>query len=119
MAGVREGRRAEWISEAPSSIDVYTSAAIPGWKNSLLITALKTGKLIRLQLNDKGDKVVGDTLTYFKDVARYRDLALSPDGKKIYLCLDRSNQTSGPTQGKQNQNNCSGCIVEFTYKGHQ
>ena len=28
----REGKRAEWASVAPSSVEVYTSSAIPGWK---------------------------------------------------------------------------------------
>ncbi|TDH24163.1 hypothetical protein EXU57_15215 [Segetibacter sp. 3557_3] len=111
-----EGDRAEWISEAPSSIDVYTSSAIPGWKNSLLIPALKTGQLVRLQLNAANDGIMGDTINYFKDVARYRDLAISPDGRNIYLSVDSSSKSSGPTEGKSKKSFCRGCIVAFTYE---
>ena len=113
----REGKRPEWASVAPSSVEVYTSSAIPGWKNSLLIPTLKTGELIRLQLNAGGDGVAGDTIIYFKDVARYRDVAISPDGKKIYMAIDSSAKSSGPTEGKSKRSHCSGCIVEFTYQG--
>ncbi|UOQ79077.1 PQQ-dependent sugar dehydrogenase [Hymenobacter sp. 5516J-16] len=67
-----------WNSEAPSSLAVYTGTAIPGWHNSLLIPALKKGKLIRLQLHDQGTSVASDTLMYFRGPVRYRDLALSP-----------------------------------------
>jgi PQQ-dependent dehydrogenase (s-GDH family) len=114
----RDGKPVEWVSEAPSSIDVYTSTAIPGWKNSLLVPALKTGQLIRQQLSANGDAIVGDTLMYFKeDVARYRDLAISPDGLSIYLAVDSSSRSSGPTAGKSKKSFCRGCIVEFRYEG--
>ena len=113
----RDGGRANWVSIAPSSVDVYTSSAIPGWKNSLLVSTLKTGELIRLQLNESGDSITGDTMNYFKDEARYRDVALSPDGKRIYMSIDSSSKTSGPTEDKGKRSRCSGCIVEFMYQG--
>lgn len=105
-----------WKSEAPSSIDVYTGAAIPGWKNSLLIPTLKEGKLIRLQLNAGGDAVIGDTIMYFKAPIRYRDLALSPDGTKLYLATDSTIATSGPSKEDPKASNCRGCLLEFTYQ---
>lgn len=106
----------QWPSEAPGSIDVYTSNAIPGWKNSLLLSTLKGGKLIRLKLNASGDKIVGDTINYFKGKLRYRDIALSPDGKKIYLSVDSTQTTSGPSKENPQGNNCRGCIIEYTYQ---
>ncbi|WP_324676929.1 PQQ-dependent sugar dehydrogenase [Hymenobacter sp. GOD-10R] len=106
----------EWPSEAPSNIAVYTAAAIPGWQNSLLLPTLKHGKLIRLQLNAAGTGVVGDTLTYFRAPVRYRDLAFSPDGTKIYLATDSSSVTSGPSKEDPQGTNCKGCLVEFTYQ---
>lgn len=82
------------------------------------MTALKTGQLIRLQLNANGDGITGDTINYFKeDVARYRDIAISPDGSKIYLAIDSSAKSSGPTEGKKKKSYCRGCIVEFSYQG--
>lgn len=112
-----EEEKPEWPAVAPSSIAVYTAAAIPGWQNSLLVTSLKEKRLVRLKLNAAGDGLTGDTLTYFKAPARYRDIALSPDGRSIYLAVDSAEVTSGPSQeaGEQ-QSQCSGCIVEYTYQ---
>lgn len=106
----------EWPSEAPSSIAVYTSSAIPGWKNSLLIPTLKGGKLIRLKLNDRGNKIVSDTVNYFKGKQRYRAIAIAPSGEKLYMSVDSSNVTSGPSKEDPQKIMCSGCIIEFTYQ---
>ena len=107
----------QWPSEAPSSIAVYTASAIPGWRNSLLMSTLKGNKLIRLKLNDSGDKIVGDTICYFKNKLRYRDIALSPDGKKIYLAVDSTSQSSNPAKQNPEQILHPGSIIEFTYVG--
>lgn len=106
----------EWASEAPSSLAVYTAAAIPGWQNSLLLPTLKHGKLIRLQLNAVGTGISGDTLTYFRAPVRYRDLTLSPDGRRIYLATDSASVTSGPSKEDPQGTTCRGCIIEFTYE---
>lgn len=108
---------AQWPSEAPSSIAVYTHTAIPGWQNSLLVPTLKGGKLIRMQLNKQGDKIVSDTINYFKGKERYRAIAISPAGDKLYVAIDSSNITSGPSKNNPQQIRCSGCIIEFTYQG--
>lgn len=112
-------QKPDWPAEAPSSIAVYTLNAIPGWKNSLLIPTLKTGKLIRLQLSADGSQVTGDTLTYFKGRVRYRDIALSPDGKRLYLAVDSSAVTSGPSGEDPKGTAYRGCILEFTYQRTQ
>ncbi|MFD2145359.1 PQQ-dependent sugar dehydrogenase [Mucilaginibacter antarcticus] len=109
--------RGGWPSEAPSSLDVYTANAIPGWQNSLLVPTLKGNKLIRLKLNQKGDAITGDTIGYFKSKARYRDIALSPDGKKIYLATDSSATSSNPSRQNPGQINQAGAIIEYTYLG--
>ncbi|MCC9134827.1 PQQ-dependent sugar dehydrogenase [Pontibacter silvestris] len=111
-----DAKKTEWVSEAPSSIEVYTSTTIPGWRNSLLVPTLKTGKLIRLKLNSKGNGITGDTITYFKAPVRYRDVAISPDGGKLYLALDSTSVTSGPSEEDPEGSNCRGCIIEFTYQ---
>jgi len=108
----------QWPSEAPSSIAVYTSNAIPGWNNSILLPTLKGGKLIRMKLNGSGDKITGDTICYFKSKERYRDIALSPDGKKIYLAVDSSAVTSGPSKENYQQISYRGCIIVYNYLGH-
>ncbi|WP_188558150.1 PQQ-dependent sugar dehydrogenase [Hymenobacter glacieicola] len=106
-----------WNSEAPSSLAVYTSTTIPGWQNSLLIPALKKGKLIRLKLNDQGTSVASDTLMYFRGPVRYRDLAISPDGATLYLATDSATVTSGPSEEAPKGTACQGCIIEFRYVG--
>jgi PQQ-dependent dehydrogenase (s-GDH family) len=118
LTGIRndEPGKHEWPAEAPSSIDVYTSDAIPGWKNSLLITTLKGGKLIRLPLTADGAGVTGDTICYFKAPVRYRDIAISADGKKIYLALDSTAVTSGPSAENPKAINYRGVILEYTYQ---
>ncbi|MEL7160947.1 MAG: glucose/sorbosone family PQQ-dependent dehydrogenase, partial [Bacteroidota bacterium] len=50
---------------APSSIAIYESDGIPAWNNSLLVVSLKRGYVYRLQLNDEGTAVVGDTTRHF------------------------------------------------------
>jgi PQQ-dependent dehydrogenase (s-GDH family) len=105
----------EWASEAPSSLAVYTATAIPGWQNSLLLPTLKHGKLIRLKLNAAGTGISGDTLTYFKAPVRYRDVALSPDGTRLYLATDSASVTSGPSKEDPKGTSCKGCILEYTY----
>lgn len=75
---------------APSSLAIYESDAIKGWKNSLLVTSLKRGQVYRLKLDDKGTKVLGDTFQLFYNGNRYRDIAISPDGKSLYCITDQS-----------------------------
>ncbi|RDV15541.1 hypothetical protein DXT99_08615 [Pontibacter diazotrophicus] len=118
-----EEEKPEWPALAPSSIAVYTASAIPGWQNSLLITSLTEGRLVRLKLNTTGSGLTGDTLTYFKAPARYRDIAISPDGRSIYLAIDSAEVSSGPSEEKEDdgdsqeqQSQCSGCIIAYTYQ---
>lgn len=126
MSEIKEGEEEEepsWPAYPPGSIDVYTSEAIPGWKNSLLIPVLKKGSLIRLPLSPSGDAVGGPPSTYFLADMRYRDLAISADGLKLYVAVDSTDETSGPSeeQGENGDNGstCRGCILEFTYEGQQ
>jgi PQQ-dependent dehydrogenase (s-GDH family) len=105
----------QWPSEAPSSIAVYTANAIPGWHNSLLLPTLKGNKLIRIKLNGNGDRVASDTICYFKNKVRYRDIAISTDGKKIYLAIDSTAASSNPAKENPEKIYNPGSIMEFTY----
>jgi PQQ-dependent dehydrogenase (s-GDH family) len=104
-----------WNSIAPSGIAYYGSNAIPNWQNSILITSLKRRRVYRLQLDSGGSVVVGDTIPLFADMGRFRDLAISPDGTKIYVSCDSEGQTSGATAGSTIDPPNKGCILEFTY----
>lgn len=111
---VRSGDKGEWAAYAPSGIAVYKSAAIPGWQQSLLVTSLKAGKLLRLKLRPDGSVEPG-IFEYVPSRARYRDVTVSSDGLKIYLATDSSAITSGPTAEDPKATSYRGCILELRY----
>lgn len=104
----------QWPTSAPSGIDYYSSTAIPGWQNSLLIANLKMAVVYRLKLATDGQSVVGDTISYFRGLGRFRDIAISPDGIKIYVAADSVGIIKGaPGAAVQPMN--KGCIMEFNF----
>jgi PQQ-dependent dehydrogenase (s-GDH family) len=105
----------EWRSEAPSGIALYTQSFIPGWKNSLLVTSLKNGHLIRLAVEGQNPFVSGDPQYLFPTASRYRSATTDATGQTIYVCTDKSNVTSGPTREDPQQTGCKGCIIAFRY----
>ncbi len=106
-----------WPSMAPSGTDFYSSTAIPGWQNSLLVTTLKGGTITRFKLSNDGQSIISDTINYFRGKGRFRDVVVSPDGLKIYVACDSSGATSGPTGGVTQTPANPGSILEFTYSG--
>lgn len=101
---------------APSSLGIYESDVIPGWKNSLLVTSLKRGRVYRLQLDEAGTAIVGDTTELFYTQNRYRDITVSPDGRTFYLITDQEGNTSDPTGLLQRREMLNpGTILQFTY----
>jgi trimeric autotransporter adhesin len=115
-----------WPSESPSGLDIYTNSMIPGWKNSLLLACLKGGKIMRLKLNNDGATVVSpgagpvynDTISYYRSQNRFRDIAISPDGKTIFTLIDKSSSTSGPSSGNPIISACAGCLQKYTFLGY-
>ena len=106
-----------WPTIAPSSIDYYDKMYIPGWTNSLLVTSLKLG-MYRLKLKSDGSAVdssstaqITDTIPYLHEY-RIRDLAIAPTGDTLFLAIDSSGSTSGPTGG------FSGATVATKTPGH-
>lgn len=106
-----------WPSLGPSGTEFYGSNAIPGWQNSLLITTLKGGRIVRYQLSNNGQSIISDTINYFRGQGRFRDIVVSPDGLKLYVACDSSGSTSGPTGGSTTTPANPGSILEFTYTG--
>ncbi|TDH21659.1 hypothetical protein EXU57_19345 [Segetibacter sp. 3557_3] len=84
---------------APSDMIYYGANAIPGFRNSLLVTALKNYNpafrpgVYVFKLNSAGTALaepepqivfsVPDSLSL-----RYRDITVSPDGRSIFICTD-------------------------------
>jgi len=100
---------------APAGLDLYTSNAIPDWAQSLIVTGMRTGAIYRAKLSRDGRHIEGEPFEYFKAATRYRDLAISPDGLRIYASTD----DHGPTMGDRAQTagvlTNPGAILEFTY----
>ncbi len=89
----------DWCTVAPSGGEYYGSSGIAQWTNSLLVVTLKNGtntdsELFQLKLDADGKMLPStpanenpkryfgaDTLLN----GRLRDLAISPDGRKIYI----------------------------------
>ena len=108
-----------WPSDGISSVEFYGGNAVPNWYNSIFVTTLKGGKIIRLKLNTTGDGIVSlagaDTVNYFRSTNRFRDIAFSPDGRTMYAIIDSSSITSGPTSGNPAVITNRGALMKFTY----
>ncbi len=100
---------------APSGLDLYTSKAIPGWSQSLIVTGMRTGAIYRAKLSRDGRHVDGAPFEYFKAATRYRDLAISPDGLRIYASTDDHGATMGDRGQTAGVLANPGAILEFTY----
>jgi PQQ-dependent dehydrogenase (s-GDH family) len=99
---------------APGGIDIYTSTGIPGWQNSLLALSLIRGVVYRLPLAPDGKSVSGAPTELFPTANRYRDIAINPDGRTIYLATDPEGPSRDPS-GKTRTLANPGSILEFTY----
>ena len=112
-----------WPSEGWSGLDLYSHKLIPGWKRSLVATSLKWGRLVRLKVGPAGTTTMpannlSDTISYFGSINRFRDLAFAPNGKDIYVIMDRSTSTSGPSAANPVVPACQGCVQKYTFLGY-
>lgn len=71
-------------SIAPGAIDVYRGAMFPQWTGNLLVTALKSELLARLQRDDSG-AVVAEERLFEGEFGRIRDVKVAPDGAILML----------------------------------
>jgi len=112
-----------WHSEGYSGVGLYTKSFIPGWKNSLLIESLKWGRVLRLKLNSDGSATVpvagADTVGYFGSKNRFRDIAVDPDGRSVYVVMERSSSSSGPSASNPIVPACAGCVQKYTFLGYK
>src|SRR5690606_16592375 len=98
---------------ALTGLDVYASAGIPGWNPSILVASLVSGTIFRIPLDAVGEPPI----TYFKAQDRYRDLAISPDGLRIYAVTATFGRTLTAT-GEPTPNLAHpASLLEFTYVG--
>jgi aldose sugar dehydrogenase len=109
-----------WPTVAPTSIAFYGQSAVPGWNYSLLITSLKNG-LWRLKLKSDGlsvDSTVNpyDTLHYLTGY-RLRNITVAPTGDTLFVAVDNSCCTLGPTGtiGNSVASPATGFILRMVY----
>lgn len=80
-----------WVpSIAPSGMAFYTADALPGWQGSVLVGALKSQELARLQFDTAGRLVHEERIPIG---ARVRDVRQGPDGA-VYLLTDMGSRSS-------------------------
>jgi PQQ-dependent dehydrogenase (s-GDH family) len=97
---------------ALAGLDVYTSPAIPGWNPSILVAGMMSGTVFRIPLEASAVA----PLTYFKAQNRYRDLAISPDGLRIYVVTDPNRRTLDAAGQPTAELAHPGALLEFTYR---
>jgi mono/diheme cytochrome c family protein len=108
-----------WPTVGASSIEYYASngKGIPGWDRVLLVTTLKRGSLYVLPLTADGKSAGGHFWRYFQSENRYRDTAVSPDGKTIYIATDSNGLAEALAGGSTGRMQNPGAILAFTYVG--
>jgi glucose/arabinose dehydrogenase len=126
LEAIDNGNIFTWPTIAPSGIDFYSGSQLPGWRNSLLVTSLKYG-MFRLKLNTAGTYIDSLVSTNAVDTFpllhgwRVRDLAVDRfnGGAYIWVAIDSSGSTSGPTggfSGSSSSTRDGGKILKLTYK---
>jgi len=100
---------------ALTGLDVYSSPTIPGWDPSLLVASMVSGVVFRIPL----DPVPERPLTYFKSQNRYRDLAIAPDGLRIYAVTTPYGRTLNAAGVLTGTLENPGALLEFTYVGQR
>jgi len=109
-----------WPTVGPSSIEYYSShgnKGIPGWDRVLLVTTLKRGSLYVLPLTADGKAAAGHFSRYFQSENRYRDLAVNPDLRTIYIATDNGGLAEALAGGAISTMHDPGAILAFTYVG--
>jgi PQQ-dependent dehydrogenase (s-GDH family) len=109
-----------WPTVGTSSVEYYGSPrndGIPGWERALMVTTLKRGSLYVVGLSADGQSVRGPFSRYFQSDNRYRDLAVSPDGKTIYIATDPAGLAEAVAGGTTRTMTNKGSILAFTYVG--
>jgi PQQ-dependent dehydrogenase (s-GDH family) len=100
---------------APGGLAVYQGSAIPGWNNSVLALSLLRGVVLRVPLRGDGRAAAGPALAYFKTTNRYRDVAIHPDGRRIYFVTDSDGATTNEAGAQTRTLENPGAVLEFTF----
>ncbi|MDR0869944.1 MAG: PQQ-dependent sugar dehydrogenase [Planctomycetaceae bacterium] len=106
-----------WPTIGPSSITYYPAdGAVPSLRHSLIVGALKNGCLYVVPLAGDGKHAQGDVQTLFRSQNRYRAVAISPDGKQIFVATDKGGFGRGLDGLPAKEPKNPGAILVFTYQ---
>ncbi|WP_207509716.1 PQQ-dependent sugar dehydrogenase [Telluribacter humicola] len=64
---------------APSGMTFYTGKLIPEWKNNLFVGALRGSHIIRLVIDHKTNRVIGEERLLADELQRFRHIVQGPD----------------------------------------
>ena len=108
-----------WPTVAASSVEAYGGhpQGIPGWERALIVTALKRGSLYVVPLDASGRRAAGPIAREARSQNRYRDTAVHPDGRTIFVATDSGGLVEAPDGGISKQVDNGGAILAFTYAG--
>lgn len=108
-----------WPTVGVSSVEYYASGGkgIPGWDHVLLATTLKRASLYVLPLTPDGEKAAGPFWRYFQSENRYRDTAVDPGGRTLYIATDPRGVAESSRGGVITKMTAPGAILAFTYTG--
>ncbi len=106
-----------WPTVGATSIEWYEGGAIPGWDRVLIVSTLKRGSLYVVPVDASGQRASGPISREVRTANRYRDTAVSPDGRTIYVATDSSGLAEAPDGGPLKQLDNPGAILAYTYAG--
>ena len=76
---------------------------------------MRAGALFRVKLSADGRSVVGAPVEYFRQANRYRDTAVAPDGRRLYVVTDSFGATLDPSGKRTETLAHPGALLEYTY----
>lgn len=108
-----------WPTVAASSIESYAGYqnGIPGWDRVLIVSSLKRGSLYIVPVDASGQRSTGPIAREARTQNRYRDTAVHPDGRTIFVATDAGGLVDGRDGGVSKQVDNGGSILAFTYSG--
>lgn len=108
-----------WPTVGVSSVESYAGHAdpIPGWERVLIVSSLKRGSLYVVPLDAAGQRRAGPILREARTGNRYRDTAVHPDGRTIFVATDGGGLVEARDGGVSQQVEHGGAILAFTYAG--
>jgi mono/diheme cytochrome c family protein len=108
-----------WPTIGVSGVEYYEagSTGIPGWYRVLLMPALKRGSLYVLPLTSDGKRAAGRVSRHLQSEDRFRDTAVSPDRRTIYVVTDSRGLVESSAGGVRSDVETPGAILAYTYEG--